>query len=40
MEAAPIGKTVTSEKTGFQVEICKESPENAILKHATVLRWR
>ncbi len=39
MEAAPTGKTVTSEKTGYQVEICKESPENAILKNTTVLRW-
>ena len=43
MENAPVNYTNTCEKTGcntgFKVEICKESPENPVLKHATVLRW-
>ena len=40
MEAAPVTKVNTSEKTGFKVEICKESPENPVLKYATVIRWK
>ena len=39
MENAPVKKTNTSEKTGFKVEVCTESPENPVLKNATVLRW-
>jgi len=39
MENAPVKKINTSEKTGFKVEVCTESPENPVLKHATVLRW-
>lgn len=39
MENAPVNKTNTSEKTGFQVEVCTDSPPNAVLKYATVIRW-
>ena len=39
MENAPVKFTNTSEKTGFKVEICKDSPANPVLKNATVLRW-
>lgn len=38
-EASPTKRVSVSDKTGFQVEICIESPPNAILRHATVIRW-